>query len=100
MSQSPQDLDRIWRERILAARKRYENAAQAFRAIWGEHFDGKLTTDGRFAIQQAGKIESDALAEYIRALKAYTELMLTGRVPDQPVDRKAPEPGSPPEGSK
>jgi hypothetical protein len=68
MAQSRQELEDVWRERLREARLKYEEAANAFKATWGEHFESKLTADPTIAIQQARNLESQALAEYLRVL--------------------------------
>jgi hypothetical protein len=71
MAQSKRELEDVWRERLREARLKYEEAAKAFKATWGEHFESRLTSDPTHAIQQARNIESRALAEYMRVLKDF-----------------------------
>ncbi|HTX36831.1 MAG TPA: hypothetical protein VME43_17500 [Bryobacteraceae bacterium] len=78
------ELEDAWREKLRLARERYEEAAKAFRASWEEHSEGRPTTDSTFAIQHARKLESHALAEYMRVLKIFADLLLHGRVPEEP----------------
>jgi hypothetical protein len=80
-SPSKQALEDIWRQRVREARLRYEAASAAFRKTWGEHFEQRLSVDPTHAIQQARKVESEALAEYMRALKIFTDLVLHGKIP-------------------
>ena len=82
----PPDKKRIgledeWREKVRNARIRYEQATKAFRATWGEHFEERLTSDPTFAIEQSRKVESEALAEYVRVLKIFTDLVIHGKQP-------------------
>ena len=74
-------LEDTWRERVRNARIRYEQAAKTFRATWGEHFEERVTSDPTFAIQQARQVESEALAEYVRVLKIFTDLVIHGKLP-------------------
>ncbi len=76
-------LENTWRERVRASRLRYEAAAKAFRATWGEQFEERLTADPTFAIQQARKLESAALADYVRDLKIFTDLILHDKEPPE-----------------
>jgi hypothetical protein len=78
---SGRQLEAIWRERLRAARLRYDGAAKAFRDTWGEHLETRLTADPSFAILQARKVESAALAEYMRVLEIFTDLVLHGKMP-------------------
>jgi hypothetical protein len=80
-SPSRQELEEIWRQRVRQARLRYEDASAAFRSTWGEHFETRLSADPMHAIQQARKVESQALTEYVRVLKIFTELVLRGKAP-------------------
>jgi hypothetical protein len=80
-SPSRQELEEIWRQRVREARLRYEEACAAFRSTWGEHFETGLSADPTHAIQEARKVESQALAEYVRVLKIFTELVLRGEAP-------------------
>lgn len=74
----------LWRGKLRLARERYEEAAKAFRTTWAEHFEPRPTTDSTFAIQHARKLESQALAEYMRVLKIFTDLLLHGKIPQEP----------------
>jgi hypothetical protein len=83
MAQSKQELQGIWKGRLREAYLRYQEASDAFRAIWGEHFDPKLTVDGNLAIQQARKAESQALSKYARVLKIYADLVVRNKLPPE-----------------
>lgn len=88
MTPSHRELENIWRERLRKARLNYEEAAKAFKATWGEHFEERLTADPTFAIQQARRLESDALAEYMRVLKIFSDLVLRGTIPDESAEKR------------
>ena len=75
------NLEDTWRERVKAARVRYDKASREFRSVWGEHFEERLAADPTFAIQLARKHETAALQEYMRALKIYSDLLLRGQMP-------------------
>ena len=65
-------------------RERYTKAQAAFRATWEEHFEKYLTGDDpTLAIQQARRVESQALEEYMRVLKVFTDLVLRARIPTE-----------------
>jgi hypothetical protein len=63
-----QALERLWRQRVVEAKKRYEFATGLCRGI-----------DSERRPQLAP--ESEALAEYADALAAFTDLVLRGRRP-------------------
>ena len=79
-----QELEDRWREKVRLACLRYEEAAKAFRATWHEHLDERPMADPAFAIEQARKVESEALAEYVRVLKIFSDLLLRGKIPEEP----------------
>jgi hypothetical protein len=76
MAQSKKELQNIWRERVREARLKYEEASDAFKATWGEHFESRFTADPSLAIQKARELEAQALSEYMRVLKIYSDLIL------------------------
>jgi hypothetical protein len=83
MAQSKRELEDVWRERLREARRKYEEAANAFKATWGEHFESRLTVDPTHAIEQARNVESRALSQYMRVLKVFTDLVVHGKLPPE-----------------
>jgi hypothetical protein len=83
MAQSKPELEIIWRERLREARLKYEEASDAFRATWGEHFESRLTANPTLAIERARDIETAALCEYVRVLRIYTDLTVHGKLPPE-----------------
>jgi hypothetical protein len=81
MPQSKRELEDFWRERLREARLKYEEASKAFKATWGEHFEKRLTADPTIAILRARDIEVQALSEYMRVLKIFTDLVVHGKLP-------------------
>jgi len=53
------------------------------KATWGEHFESRLTADPTIAILQARNLESQALAEYMRVIKIFTDLTVHGKLPPE-----------------
>jgi len=85
MSQfSRHELDERWRQKLCTARQRYEEASDAFRIACEEHLGTLPTSDSTFAIAHARKVESAAMAEYMRILKIFTDLLLYGKAPEEP----------------
>lgn len=70
------ELLEVWRMRADEARQAYQHAREAFKPAWDDHYSPKLTRDGSFAIQHASKVESEALAEWSRVLRIYSDLIL------------------------
>jgi len=66
------DLEALWRERVLAARKRYERACSERR---------KADTGTGPPGQDSDRTETEALAEYADALGAFADLVLRGKRP-------------------
>jgi hypothetical protein len=79
--QSKRELETIWGEKVRVARDLYREASKAFELTWNENFDIHLASDPTLAIQQARKVESAALKEYMRVLKIFTNLIVHNRIP-------------------
>jgi len=47
----------------------------------GEHFENRLNDDSNLAIRLARRRESEALQEYVRVLKIFTDMVLSGKEP-------------------
>ena len=83
------ELEAAWQRRVSRARARYREKAVArdliterFALPQNEGFD----PGGAFALHQALRRESEALAEYQRVLTIFSELILHGTVPDEDPD--------------
>jgi hypothetical protein len=77
-----QDLEDAWRIRSEVARERYQTA----RARYRELLDAKpeeLNPPQDDPLALARHAKSEALAEYTRILKLFTELTMHGRVPEE-----------------
>jgi hypothetical protein len=83
MGLSRHELQDIWRQRVWKAWSRYVEASDGFRIAWDEHAELRMNPDGALAIRIARQAESEALAEYMRTLKIYTDLVLNGTVPPE-----------------
>lgn len=82
-------LDDLWRARVRIARANYETAVAVFKQTWAEHYDEHLTADPSYAIRQARRVEGAALAEYMRVLRIFSDLVLHGRQPPDEMDGAA-----------
>jgi hypothetical protein len=70
---------------VRAARKQYEESSLEVVRLAGELNDGLCEPpDGSEVIRQAHKRESLARDEYMRTLRLYSELILLGKVPEEP----------------
>jgi len=74
---SRQQTEEYWRERVNAARVKYDLAVAESRKILDEQKQWPLPApDGSSAVRSARMQESAALNEYMRALKEFTDLTL------------------------
>ena len=83
-----QDLERDWRFRFVMARERYQTASRRHRQLLRENPEG-LTPRHDDLVALAQHEESEALAEYTRILKLFTELVLYGRIPEEQLAAQA-----------
>ena len=87
-SPARRDLEEAWRVRSEMARERYEMASRRYRKLLDEKPRGLIPRhDDPLAL--ARHEESEALAEYMRILRLFTELTLHGRIPEEQVGAKA-----------
>jgi hypothetical protein len=86
-SSARRDLEDAWRVRSEKARERYEGARARYRKLLEERPDGLIARHNA-PLALARHEESEALLEYARILKVFTELTLHGRVPEEQSDAK------------
>jgi hypothetical protein len=77
------ELERIWLEKVRQAQKQYAAALRQFKDVCGEELDVHLTSDPTLAIQKARQADMQALEEYMRVLKIFTDLVLRGKIPPE-----------------
>jgi hypothetical protein len=77
-----QTLQESWRLRLEETQDRYHKATERYRRLLQEQPDG-MSHDPKGAVALARQAESEALAEYFRILRAFTELTLNGKVPEE-----------------
>ena len=75
-------LDHFWRTRVEKAQDRYHKATGHYRLLLSDHADGN-SPDPNGPVALARQVESEALAEYCRVLRTFTELMVNGKIPDE-----------------
>jgi hypothetical protein len=83
-----QDLENAWRVRFEMARERYQMASRQYRKLLDGRPEGLIPQhDAPLALAQHA--ESEALAEYTRILKLFTELTVHDQIPEEQLGAKA-----------
>jgi hypothetical protein len=77
-----QELEEGWRLRFENARERYQSATDRYRTLLKEKAQGLIGSE-EGPLSRAREAESEALAEYVRVLKAFTDLTVHDRMPDE-----------------
>ena len=81
------EVEAAWLERLQRARAHYEEKLAIRRQMVAERPVWPISLapdpDGRFALNQALKEESEARTEYMRLLRIFTELILHGTPPEE-----------------
>ena len=81
-SATGQTLEDSWRRRLEKTHAVYHRASGHYRRLLQEQPDGaRHDPNGRLA--RARQAESEALAEYTRVLRAFTELTVDGKIPEE-----------------
>jgi hypothetical protein len=79
-----QRISDLWRGRLLDARKIYEQAATKTKMAGTDFRAWTLPTpDGGANLVGALRAESIARAEYIRTLRIFTDLVISGQGPEE-----------------
>ena len=78
------DLEREWRMRVEVAQQRYLESKRAFYEARVELGGDSSLAGGGEKMSQARQAERSALDEYSRTLQIYTDLILHGKVPEEP----------------
>jgi hypothetical protein len=77
-----QTMEDSWRERLEETQARYQKATEQYRRLLQEQPHGSSNDlDGPLAL--ARQQESEALAEYARVLRLFTDLTVKGKVPEE-----------------
>ena len=82
--QSRHALEECWRKRVEEARGRYLYAKNESAQVI-EAQAGRLTPfpDGSFAVKRALRLERYALAEYVRTLRTFSDLVMNKEIRDE-----------------
>ena len=86
VSVSRKELKLLWLERVSQARERYVFKTEICKMLMAERavtFPNILPSypDGTLALHHALQRESEALHEYMRVLRIYTDLVTFGKMP-------------------
>lgn len=77
-----QALEAQWRLRLEVTLRNYRAATKEYRRLLRQQFDGR-PPDPTSDLAIARRAESDALMEYSRVLRIFTDLTVHGKLPDQ-----------------
>ena len=87
MGSNRQQLEEEWRGRVRDARLRLQLAQNYVREVRADRVAGAvLPADGDYAWQRALHAESLALQHYRDVLKIFTDLVVSGKIPEQAGD--------------
>ena len=78
-------LEEFWRKKLQAAQKNYEAATAEYRALLATQPHGAAGVTNN-SLARARNAESEALAQYTRVLRIFSELTLHGRTPKEETD--------------
>jgi hypothetical protein len=76
-----QTMEDSWRERLEETQARYQKATEQYRRLLQEQPRGSSNLDGPLAF--ARQQEAEALAEYTRVLRLFTDLTVKGKMPEE-----------------
>lgn len=82
VSATRQALEDSWRLRVEETQARYRKATEQYRRVLQEQPNG-ISHDPKGALALARQAQSEALAEYLRMLRAFTDLTVHGKVPEE-----------------
>ena len=79
------ELEEVWQSRVRAAREQYEERIHELDRVVAESEDDvNQQPDGSESTRQARRLMSGAFKEYMRLLRIYTDLVMYGKVPQEP----------------
>jgi hypothetical protein len=79
------ELEQVWQSRASLARQRYEESSREFIRLAGDLKKGRYQPpDCSEALRQARQRESLALEKYMRTVRIYTDLVVHGKLPEEP----------------
>jgi CheY-like chemotaxis protein len=77
------ELEDLWRVKLETAMSEYQCVASAYKSLLEQQGDGTpRSTDATDALMRARQAQSEALAEYTRVLRTFTDLTIHGKMPE------------------
>src|SRR4051794_14141670 len=82
--QSRAELEQLWRTRLLECGAKYESCVAEFRKVLEEQRQVGTSAGGRSIAERNALLrKSVARKEYIRVLRIFTDLLVSGKVPEE-----------------
>jgi hypothetical protein len=81
-SPTKRQLQDSWRVRLEESQARYQKAKEQYRELLQKQPDG-VSHDSKGALALALQAQSEAFDEYKQILRAFTELALNGKIPEE-----------------
>jgi hypothetical protein len=79
------ELQRLWETRVRGARQLYEGRRRELGQLVSQLGNGlPESLDSNELIREAAQRESLALDEYLQTLRTYAELVVSGKLPEEP----------------
>lgn len=86
MGATRQELESLWRNRVRDARIRLDFSRSYLDEVRQDRRSGAIPeADGDYAYRRALRADRDALAEFRRVLRIFTELVVHGEVPNEKI---------------
>jgi hypothetical protein len=76
------ELEDTWRGRLEECQKQYQDASHSYRKLLAEEPDGQPPRP-ESPLARARQAESEALTEYSRVLRLFTDLTVHGKLPEE-----------------
>jgi hypothetical protein len=83
-----QETEAFWIEKLEEANRKYQSATARYRRLLQEKVEAPSPSSGG-TLEQARQAESEALSEYTRVLKIFTDLTVNGTIPKEQPTRTA-----------
>jgi hypothetical protein len=79
------ELEQAWQTRVRVAKQRYEESSREFIRLAGDLKNGRYQPpDCSEVLRQARQRECFALDEYMRILQIFSDLVVNGKLPEDP----------------
>ena len=81
-----EELEDLWRLRLEGANRRFEAASAHYIRLLKEAPETSAF-EGGSPLARAHRARSEAQTEYMRLLRIFTDLTITGRIPEEPAQQ-------------